>query len=276
MLQCSDFSVGERVSFGKPQGEKTLAEVVKVNGKSVKVKTLEVRGTQRTYPIGSVWTVGPSYLTKLGGSAKTAPVVAKPVRAYRKGDRVEFTFRSATLTGTVKSINAKTVTIIDVSGTKYSNGVRAWPSSIIRKVGTAPAKPTAKLPLKVGQTVEFQGYTHASKGEVAVQGVITKVNASKGSYEVYGGGYGHTRDYAPALLTPVARRDDATIVSEVGGCYAGLSPENLTCDGEASRAHVRAASARLNRAIKALGKEAGRTITEADTWAAYRAERAAK
>jgi hypothetical protein len=273
MLQCSDFSVGERVSFGKPRGEKTLAEVTKVNRKSVAVKTLELRGSKRTYPIGSVWTVGPSYLTKLGGSAKSAPVVPK-ARPYSKGDRVEFTFRSATLTGTIRSINSKTITVIDVSGTKYPNGVRAWPSSIIRKVGTAPAP--AKLPLGIGQTVEFQGYTFDSKGETTVQGVITKVNSSKGNYEVYGGGYGRTSTKTPAQVTPVASRDYDTIVSEVGGCYAGLSPENLTCDGEASRSHVRAAAARLNRAIKALSKEAGRNITEADTWKAYRAQRAAK
>ncbi|MDB4278084.1 hypothetical protein N9917_00480 [Deltaproteobacteria bacterium] len=274
-MLTSDFSKGERVHFGRGKGEKTLAEVVKVNGKTLKVKTLEVRGTKRTYPIGSVWTVGPSYVTKLTGSAKSAPVVPK-ARPYSKGDRVEFTFRSATLTGTIRSINSKTITVIDVSGTKYPNGVRAWPSSIIRKVGTAPAKPTAKLPLKIGQAVAFQGYTYTSKGETTVYGVVTKVNASKGSYEVYGGGYSRTCNLTPAQVTPVASRDYDTLVSEVGSCYAGLSPENLSCDGEASRAHVRATAARLNRAIKALSREAGREITEADTWKAYRAARAAK
>ena len=28
-------------------------------------------------------------------------------------------------------------------------------------------------------------------------------------------------------------------MADISACYSNLSPENLTCDGEASRAHVR-------------------------------------
>jgi len=54
------FSVGDRVYFGRPNGEQTLGEVVKVNLKSLKVKQVEVRGTFRTRAVGTLWKVPPS------------------------------------------------------------------------------------------------------------------------------------------------------------------------------------------------------------------------
>jgi hypothetical protein len=53
----TNFKVGDRVMFGRSHGEKTLGEVVKVNQKSLKVKTLEARGTKRAHRIGGVWRV---------------------------------------------------------------------------------------------------------------------------------------------------------------------------------------------------------------------------
>ena len=43
--------------FGRPNGQQTLAEIVKINGVTVVVRTLEVRGVQKTYPIGTEWKV---------------------------------------------------------------------------------------------------------------------------------------------------------------------------------------------------------------------------
>jgi hypothetical protein len=48
---------GMKVQFGRPNGEKTIGEIVKVNGKSLKIKQTEIRGTQKTHKIGTVWTV---------------------------------------------------------------------------------------------------------------------------------------------------------------------------------------------------------------------------
>ena len=46
------------VEFGRPKGEKTKGEIVKVNPKKLKVKQIEERkGRQKTYREGSVWTV---------------------------------------------------------------------------------------------------------------------------------------------------------------------------------------------------------------------------
>lgn len=52
--QCS---VGMRVRFGRPQGEQTLGEVVKLNQNKAKVRTLEARGQQRIGFVGEIWVV---------------------------------------------------------------------------------------------------------------------------------------------------------------------------------------------------------------------------
>jgi len=55
-----EFVVGEIVSFGRASGEQTLGEVVKVNRKSLKVKTSEGRGRGRGGSKGAIWRVPPS------------------------------------------------------------------------------------------------------------------------------------------------------------------------------------------------------------------------
>jgi hypothetical protein len=144
------------------------------------------------------------------------------------------------------------------------------PPSLCTKLGEGGAVPaTPTLSLSVGQTVEFQGYSWDARCVTAVKGVVTK--ASRGSYEVYG--EGRFSNQAPADVKAIAKRDDATLVRECSSVYGGLSPENLTCDGELSRTQVRARAARLKRALKALFKEAGREITESETWRAYESQR---
>ena len=66
-MHIDDVKVGMQVVFGRENGEKTLGEVVKINPKRVKVRTLEDRG-QRLYnahgqyarprsPAGALWNV---------------------------------------------------------------------------------------------------------------------------------------------------------------------------------------------------------------------------
>ena len=63
------FKVGDRVLFGRGKGEKTLGEVVKVNRKNLKVKTLESRGrSRRGSKVGAVWTVAPKLCQPLSAS----------------------------------------------------------------------------------------------------------------------------------------------------------------------------------------------------------------
>lgn len=76
MENISDIKKGDKVYFGRNFGEKTLGEVVKVNRVKVKVRQLESRGTYKSHPVGTVWTVPVSLLTKAdAGSAASAPRV---------------------------------------------------------------------------------------------------------------------------------------------------------------------------------------------------------
>lgn len=63
-------------------------------------------------------------------------------------------------------------------------------------------------------------------------------------------------------LTLAGTRSENEILLNINGCYNSLSPENLSCDGEASRAHMNRTGAQLNRMLKALFMEIGRTVTE--------------
>jgi hypothetical protein len=68
-MEALDFSKGDKVLFGRSHGEQTLGEVVKVNRVKVKVKQLESRGTYRSYPVGTIWTVPATLLSKTDSSA---------------------------------------------------------------------------------------------------------------------------------------------------------------------------------------------------------------
>jgi hypothetical protein len=57
-MNISECHVGQHLFFGRPNGQKTLGEVVKVNRTKIKVRTLETRGHRTTN--GEVWTVPPS------------------------------------------------------------------------------------------------------------------------------------------------------------------------------------------------------------------------
>jgi len=54
-----------------------------------------------------------------------------------------------------------------------------------------------------------------------------------------------------------------------------LSPENLHCDGEVSRAMARRRAAALRAQGKRLETTVGRSVTEAEVWAAFMAARRA-
>lgn len=55
-----ELKVGMKVSFGRPNGEKTIGIVKKVNQKTVKIEQTEIRGRQKTHRIGTVWNVAKS------------------------------------------------------------------------------------------------------------------------------------------------------------------------------------------------------------------------
>ena len=70
----TNFQIGQQVMFGRPNGEKTLGEVVKINRKTIKVKQLETRGQKRIRTAGTIWTVHKTLATPVtGGVAQPAP-----------------------------------------------------------------------------------------------------------------------------------------------------------------------------------------------------------
>lgn len=76
--------VGDKVYFGRSHGEQTLGEIVKINPKKFKVKQLEQRGTLKSYPIGTIWTVPPSLCTPAPSDAKPGQEpAAEPPKAKR-------------------------------------------------------------------------------------------------------------------------------------------------------------------------------------------------
>lgn len=77
--------VGMRVYFGRSRGEKTLGEVVKLNDKKAKVKTLEGRGQGRGSGVGVEWGVPYSMMTPAEGEVVTAPA---PALVYNQFDYI--------------------------------------------------------------------------------------------------------------------------------------------------------------------------------------------
>ena len=62
-MQRSEAKIGMKVYFGRPNGEKSLGEIVKINSKNFKVKLLEARGQYRSHRVGGMWTVPPTLCT---------------------------------------------------------------------------------------------------------------------------------------------------------------------------------------------------------------------
>jgi len=72
VIESFKFKVGDKVVFGRSQGEKTLGEVVKVNRTRLKIKQLESRGT---HAIGAQWVV-PFHLCRPVGPVSAGLIVS--------------------------------------------------------------------------------------------------------------------------------------------------------------------------------------------------------
>jgi len=79
----STFKIGDKVTFGRPNGEQTAGTVVKVNPAKLKVRQDEERGTLRVRPEGTIWTVPPS-LCRLVSAGEFNTTPAAPVAPKAK------------------------------------------------------------------------------------------------------------------------------------------------------------------------------------------------
>jgi hypothetical protein len=77
----------------------------------------------------------------------------------------------------------------------------------------------------------------------------------------------------PMEYNPFMPHADKLIMEAILSVYGELSPENLTCDGEASRQHVRAKSIELNRKLKYLIAAIGQDVSESDAYSWYESQR---
>lgn len=75
-MLASECRIGQKVYFGRPNGEKTLGEIVKLNPSKAKVKTLQNRGDH--YQAGMVWSVPYSIMTPADGTA-TEKLLVNPL-----------------------------------------------------------------------------------------------------------------------------------------------------------------------------------------------------
>jgi co-chaperonin GroES (HSP10) len=190
---------------------------------------------------------------------------------FKVGDKVTFGRLAGEQTlGTVIKVNSVK---LKVRQDETRGALRTYPigtiwtvpPSLCRKVGqtsTTPAPVVDALTLKVGDAVQYEGFSWAARGKATIKGVVTKLG--QGAYEVYG--EGRTQVLQAAQVKAVGKRDFETVKGEISGVYSHLSPENLWSDGEATRTEANRRRACLNRALAALFIEAGRRVSEEEAF----------
>lgn len=208
-MELKDCKVGMSVLFGRGNGEQTLGEITQVNRSKCKVKQMESRGTMRSYPVGTIWTVPASLMSLVGGPV-AAPAVAKPKRANHE---IMFDIqscynqlspenlhcdgeisRSAAARKAV-GINARLRALFAEYGRKVTED-EAWgmkPAANVHHVTFAPAK---ACPFKRGDKVCF---TVSKTGEVVV-GYVRTLNVKTVTVDPIGNTTGRYWKVGPSLL----------------------------------------------------------------------------
>jgi hypothetical protein len=123
-----DFKVGDKCFFGRPNGEQTLGEVIKVNPRKYKIRQLEERfgdGSKRR-PIGTTWTVPGEFLTAaVDAEGKLLPKPFPGMRPslpadrahfgqaqFRTGDSIQFNGKGRLVKGIVSKVNRSTYSVV--------------------------------------------------------------------------------------------------------------------------------------------------------------------
>jgi hypothetical protein len=77
-MRSSQCHVGQRVRFGRPNGQQTVGTVIKKNPAKAKVQLEEARGTGRGSPAGSIWLVPYAMMSPADGDVADAVADALP------------------------------------------------------------------------------------------------------------------------------------------------------------------------------------------------------
>lgn len=283
-MNRSEIKTGTRVMFQGRGGRAIYGTVKRVNRKTVTIEQCSdgPRGW-RVYP----WMLSPADSKDPGVGATTSPAGTRP---WRKGDRVEFTdSRSgAKVVGTITRVNSKTCSVMPDGS---EGGYYRVPPTMLRPAGAASGTaPAPKPDTTARDKAEWETYApvydlpeDAFGKEFTMRGDRFRIAGIKTRRPKYPVSIVRLRDgsrrkcsadavrhaLAVAALAPAPKRDEFTILDEICSTYSALSPENLTCDGELSRAQVARKRAGLNDRLRKLFAELGRTVSEGEAWTAY-------
>lgn len=172
---------GDKVVFGRKQGEKTRGTVIRVSRSSVTVRQDESRGSMRVYPVGTKWRVDPRFVKKVSPKTSSA---TRASGASPKKKKIPIGF------GPSKRVDIPigdgVLTIFDVGPYYYTTRVSAPP---------------------FGKSAE---YLLASK--YGNEAVAEALEVLYGAAEMFM--YGGLEDYAPRISEKAARSKFVRDVSE--------------------------------------------------------------
>ncbi len=215
-MTASEFKVGDKVVFGRPNGEKTAGTVVKINRTRIKVRQDEARGHRSA---GTVWSVPPSLCTR-GGNGQGYGPPPTPT-APRPAPQADFA-KAARQIGLPEDCLGKTF--------------KHW-----------------------GTTLTITGIrTSRWRYPVSVQG------PQGGKYKMDVASVLNGLGQAAAPEKPA--RPESEIMTDILSTYNGLSPENLTCDGELGASEIRKRGVALRVQLLALETELGRRVSEDEAY----------
>jgi hypothetical protein len=100
-------------------------------------------------------------------------------------------------------------------------------------------------------------------------GTLRTINSKTCTVDMQQGGYMRV---PPGMLTredklpEVKAQTPDDLMREILDCYCGLSPENLSCDGEASRASIITRKRELDRRLEMAFRKLGRRVSETEAY----------
>jgi ribosomal protein L35AE/L33A len=191
--------------------------------------------------------------------------------------------------GTIVGLNGKSVKVRqdeDRGGRPVGTEWRVAPSFVHPIGGATVAAPVPQPPVVTRAPARASGWnvgdraTFTAKTGKVVTGTVTRVNTKTVTLERCDDGSRGWRvtpgmlrapatEVAPAPAASAPRRAEDAVMQDIMNAYNDLSPENLTCDGELTRAQAAARRTVVLRRLADLQKELGRQVSEDVAWAWY-------